>query len=77
MKYQTIPIKDRVKMRNKKIKTFYKLGYSMAEVCKEMKKLGYSVSITTVFFAINGRWTKEAKERRHKKQNIKRIIKKN
>lgn len=65
----SIPIKERIKMRNKKIKAFYKIGYSMDEVCIEMKKLGYSVSKTTVFFALNGR-SKKANERRKKKRAI-------
>lgn len=69
MKFQTIPIKDRVKMRNKKIKAFYKLGYSMDEVCVEMKKIGYAVSKTTVFFALNGR-SKKANDRRRNKRSI-------
>lgn len=63
-------------MRNKKIKEFYKLGYSMDEVCVEMKKIGYSVSKTTVFFALNGRSTK-ANKRRKKKRSIIRKLKNN
>lgn len=68
-KEDSIPIKERLKMRNRKIKAFYKLGYSMDEVCVEMKKLGYSVSKTTVFFALNGR-SKKANERRTKRRAI-------
>lgn len=56
-------------MRNKKIKAFYKLGFSMEEVCREMQKLGYNVSKTTVFFALNGR-SKKANDRRKKKRAI-------
>lgn len=71
----TISKKERVQRRNKKIKMFYKLGYSMDEVCAEMNKLGYSVSKTTVFFAINGRSTK-ATDRQRKKRSIIRKLKK-
>jgi hypothetical protein len=67
--YQSIPIKERIKMRNRKIKMLYRYGFSMDEVCGEMKKLGYNVSKTTVFFAINGR-SKKADDRRKRKGAI-------
>lgn len=75
MKYQTIPVKDRVKLRNNKIKAFYKLGYSMDEVCGEMKKIGYLVSKTTVFFALNGRSNKANARRKNKRSIIKKLTK--
>lgn len=68
-KKESIPIKERIKMRNRKIKMLYRYGFSMDEVCIEMKKLGYNVSKTTVFFAINGRSNK-ANDRRKKKRSI-------
>ena len=49
-----VPLKERIKIRNKKIKDLYKIGYSGDEIC-EMTKL----SKTTVFFAINGRSKKK------------------
>lgn len=75
MKFQTIPTKDRVKMRNNKIKAFYKLGYSMDEVCVEMAKIGYAVSKTTVFFALNGRSNKANARRKNKRSIIKKLTK--
>lgn len=69
LKNQTIPIKERIKMRNRKIKMLYRYGFSMDEVCGEMKKLGYNVSKTTVFFAVNGR-SKKVDDRRKKKSAI-------
>lgn len=75
MKFQTIPIKDRIKMRNKKIKAFQKLGFSMNEICGEMQKIGYNVSKTTVFFALNGR-SKKANERNSRRRKINRLINK-
>ena len=56
-------------MRNRKIKMLYRYGFSMDEVCGEMKKLGYNVSKTTVFFAVNGR-SKKVDDRRKKKSAI-------
>lgn len=50
-----IPAKERVKLRTKKIRALYGIGYSMDQICEEMKKLGQGVSKTTVFFAIKGR----------------------
>lgn len=76
MKFQTIPIKERIKMRNKKIKAFYKVGFSMDEICGQMQKIGYNVSKTTVFFALNGRSTK-ANKRNSSRRKIKRLINKN
>jgi hypothetical protein len=71
-----IPLKERKKIRDKQIVALYKSGLSMAEVVIAMSKLGYSVSKTTVFFAINGRWTPEAKERRIKRNRFKSRAKK-
>lgn len=49
-KIQIIPRKERVRIRNEKIKGLYKLGYDINEICKLAK-----VSKTTAFFAIRGR----------------------
>ncbi len=68
-----IPVKDRIATRNKQIIALYKSGMSMDDVVGAMLKLGYSVSKTTVFFAINGRWTKAAKERRQKRRALKKV----
>lgn len=56
-----VPLKDRIKFRNRKIRSLYKLGYSMEQICAEMNKLGQGVSKTTVFFAIKGRSKKIVK----------------
>lgn len=50
-----IPIKERIKIRNKQIIALYKTGLSMEEVAIAMGKLGHNVSKTTVFFAVKGR----------------------
>lgn len=47
---QIIPRKERIRLRNKKIKELYKIGYDLPEICKLAK-----VSKTTAFFAIRGR----------------------
>lgn len=52
-----IPIKVRKQLRNDKIKTLYKKGFSMDEIC-----MAEGVSKTTVFFAINGRSSKKTKK---------------
>ena len=44
------PVSERVKIRTKKIRSLYRAGYSMDEICKME-----SHSKTTVFFAIKGR----------------------
>ena len=49
-----IPIKVRKQIRNDKIKTLYRKGFSMDEIC-----MTEGVSKTTVFFAINGRSKKK------------------
>lgn len=59
-----IPVKDRMRIRNKQIVGLYRSGLSMDEVVKAMSRLGYGVSKTTVFFAINGRSKKSAKKSR-------------
>ena len=45
-----VPIKEQKEIRNEKIRKFYKLGYTMAQICKLV-----NASQTTVFFAIRGR----------------------
>lgn len=70
MNKEFIPVKDRIKVRNKQIVALHKSGMSMQDVCAAMLKLGYSVSKTTVFFAINGRWTPEAKARRQARKRL-------
>lgn len=69
-----IPVKERIRIRNKQIIALYKSGLSMGDVVTAMLKLGYNVSKTTVFFAINGRWTPEAKARRTKRRSLKGLI---
>ncbi len=68
---QIIPARERKKLRDKKIRAFYRLGYSMEEICSEMRKLGEGVSKTTVFFAINGRSKKSEAKRRIRKALLK------
>ena len=69
---QTIPLKELKKLRNKKIVALYRSGFSMDEVAREMQ-----ISKTTVFFAVNGRWTKKAAERRRVRKAIKKLKTKN
>jgi len=69
-----IPVKERIKIRNRQIVALYKAKMSIDDVCSAMLKLGYQVSRTTVFFAINGRWTKEAKERRQIRNRLKKSV---
>lgn len=45
-----VPLKERLQIRNKKIRELHKIGYSMEEICKMV-----NCSKTTVFFAIKGR----------------------
>lgn len=47
--------KEIKELRNKEIRALYRIGYTMAEICKKV-----NVSKTTVFFAINGRGPKKA-----------------
>ncbi len=70
---ENIPLKEKLNIRNKKIKAFYRMGFSMDQVCIEMKKLGYIVSKTTVFFALNGR-SKKADERKKKRRLIRQFL---
>lgn len=53
-----IPRKERIKIRNKRIKALYRAGFSMAEICADQ-----NVSKTTVFFAIKGRSKKKSAEK--------------
>lgn len=61
---EIIPVRVRKEMRDRKIRALYyaqpKGSRSMDSVVHEMKRLGYSVSKTTVFFAIKGRSKKSA-----------------
>lgn len=63
---EIIPVKVRKEMRDRKIRALYnsqpKGSRSMELVVKEMQRLGYSVSKTTVFFAIKGRSKKSSKK---------------
>ena len=52
---EIIPAKERKKIRDRKIKALYRLGYTMDQIVAEMKQLGQNVSKPTVFFAIKGR----------------------
>ena len=52
---QNIPLKERNRIRDKKIRALYKLGYSMDQIVIEFKRLGFGVSKSTVFYAIKGR----------------------
>lgn len=65
-----VPIKKRREARNKKILALSKKGYSITEICNAMALLGESISRTTVFFALNGRWTKKAAERRKVRKSV-------
>lgn len=70
-----IPSKERKTLRDKKIRALYQTGlYSMDDVVIEMGRLGHGVSKTTVFFAINGRWTKKAADRRRSKKRFKKLL---
>jgi hypothetical protein len=66
-----IPVKVRKEMRDRKIRALYrslpKEQRSMDQVVLEMRALGYGVSKTTVFFAINGRSKKPVEKRKIKK----------
>jgi len=50
-----VPIKERIKIRNKKIKDLSKIGYCLDEICAMTK-----LSRTAVFYAIRGRSKKPA-----------------
>lgn len=47
----------------------------MDEVVLEMRRFGYGVSKTTVFFAINGRYSKKVATRRKLKRTLKNNLK--
>lgn len=66
--HNIIPLKERRKIRDRKIRALYRLGYSMDEICSEMRTLGQGVSKTTVFFAINGRSKKSAEKRKVRRE---------
>ena len=76
MNKEFIPTKERIRVRNKQIVALYKSGMSMDNVVEAMTKLGYSVSKTTVFFAVNGRYgcSEQFYDRRRQKKALKRII---
>lgn len=66
-----LPAKVRRDIRNKAIIALSKKGYSITEICTHMATLGESISRTTVFFALNGRWSKKAAERRKVRNSLK------
>lgn len=45
---EIIPIKERKKLRDREIRSMYRLGYSMNQICAKL-----NLSKTTVFFAVN------------------------
>jgi hypothetical protein len=71
---ETIPVKERIRIRNRKIKALWRLHKNLEAVVADINKLGYSVSRTTVFFAINGRVSKEAKKKRSIRKQLKKTI---
>jgi hypothetical protein len=66
-----IPLKERKRIRDQKIRALYRILKSMDLVVLEMKKLGYGVSKTTVFFVVNGRSTKKSAEKRKIRKSLK------
>lgn len=68
-----LPLKERRKIRDKKIRALHRIGYSYDEICVRMKEQGEGVSKTTVFFAINGRSKKSAATSKRKKDTFKKI----
>lgn len=60
MKDFIIPIKERKRIRDEKIRSLHAQHYSQNEIVAEMSKLGMGVSKTTVFFAIKGRSKKKS-----------------
>lgn len=51
---ERLPIKERVELRNKKIRDLHRLNYSTEEISSIL-----NVSRTTIFFVINGRTKKK------------------
>lgn len=68
-----IPVKVRRKLRDRKIRSLSKSGFSMDEICKVMSELGMGVSKTTVFFAVNGRSKEEERVRWQKRARNKKL----
>ncbi len=66
-----LPYKERVRIKYRKIRALYRMGYSYEEVVREMRELGESVSKTTVFFAVNGRATKKKVEMQKIRRQLK------
>lgn len=54
-----IPLKEQRRLRNARIKSLYRQGHSMDDICRVL-----NVSKTTVFFAINGPKTKGKSSKR-------------
>jgi hypothetical protein len=72
---EIIPAKERKRIRTRKIKVLYGLGYSMDQIVAEMAQLGQNISKSTVFFAIRGRVSKAKKaEAMRKKRATKSAI---
>lgn len=70
-----IPRREKNRIRDKRIRGLYREGLSMDEVVLEMRRFGYGVSKTTVFFAINGRYSKKVATRRKLKRTLKNNLK--
>ncbi len=76
---EIIPLKDRKRIRDRKIRALYFSAPaserpSMAEIAAEVNRLGYNVSVTTVFFAINGRSTKKTTDHKRQKRVVNRLL---
>ena len=68
--WERVPYKIRREIRDKEIRALYKTGnYSYDDIAHKV-----GVSKSTIFFAINGRWTKKAKERRQNKKRFKKLL---
>jgi rRNA-processing protein FCF1 len=72
---EIIPARERRRIRTRKIKVLYSLGYTMDQIVEELHKLGMDISKTAVFFAIRGRVSKAKKaEVMRKKRAVKSAI---
>ena len=72
---EIIPARERRKIRTRKIKVLYSLGYTMDQIVEELHNNGMDVSKTSVFFAIRGRVSKAKKaEAMRKKRATKSAI---
>lgn len=58
---EIIPARERKRLRTRKIKVLYGLGYTMDQIVAEFAQLGQNISKPTVFFAIRGRSSKAKK----------------